>query len=694
MTITTTYTLWFVPLCLALGALGAWLLYRRSREKHGWSTGLQWLLGVLRALVIALLTFFLLEPMVRVSQREVRKPVIFVAHDGSASLLATGDSAHFRSSYGDRLNELITSLGDRYDVQAVTYGGSVRDGLDLSQNDQQTDIDQVFRSIYERSAGPDLGAVIIDGDGIFNRGRDPLLAAERLGVPVFPIALGDTTVRPDLLLRNVDNNRITYLGNEFPVVARVEAHHLRGGATRVSILRDGREVAGKDLVIGQDPLLTEVPLLVKADAPGLQRYEVRVRPVDGEVTTANNAQTIYIDVLDDRQKILLLAQAPHPDVAALKQSLDLLEGYSTEVAYAGSYTGKPEDHDLIILHQLPSSNSAIQPILQRIAEKNIPTWIILGQNSDFDQVTALGCGVRITGAQRTTNDAQAAVDPTFQLFTLDPEDVQAFERFPPLQVPIASYEVGHGAAVLMHQKVGVVRTPYPLLAIQPQGERHSAVLCGEGLWRWRLADQQLYNGHAHVDKLVHKIVTYLALKQDKHRFRVRHAQEFAQNEPVVIDAELYNASYEPVNTPEAGIRLKNEEGQELAYSFSRQGAAYHLEAGQLPAGRYTYTATATLDGEKLSATGELLVKPLVAERISTVADEALWAGIAARTGGTLAHAADMQRIAEAIAQRKAIVPRSYAHASFNDLIGLRWIFFVLLGLLAVEWVVRRRSGTY
>lgn len=694
MSLTTSYSLWLAPLCIALGITGAWFLYRHAAGQHGWSMRLVWALGTIRALVLALLAFFLLEPMVRIFLREVRKPVIVIAHDGSSSLLAAGDTVALRTAYRPALEALREKLGKDHEVRGFTYGGDLREGIDFAQQEGRTDIDRVFREVYDRFAGPDLGAVIIDGDGIYNTGRDPRLSAERLGVPVFAIALGDTTVRPDLVLRNVDHNRITYLGNEFPVVARVDARHFDGRRTRVAVLRDGKELVGKDLQVNGDPSVTEIPFLVKADRPGLQRLVVRVAVQEGEASRENNEQTVYVDVLDDRQKILVLAQGPHPDVAALRESLDALEGYGTEVAYAAGYQGTPEDYDLIILHQLPSSYAMIQPVLKRIAEKNIPTWTILGQNTDFNQVNALDGGVAIENGQRMTNDAQAGMNPDFALFTFDAEDARAFERFPPLQVPIGTYELGRGASALMFQKVGVVKTRYPLMVLQPQGERHSATLCGEGLWRWRLADQQLSGGHAHFDRFVHKTVAYLALKQDKSRFRVRHAQEFAQGEKVIIEAELYNASYEPVNMPEASIALKDESGKDLAYTFSRKGTGYMLEAGTLPPGRYTWKAGTTLDGERLTSTGEFLVKELVTERLSTVADHGLWAGISARTLGVMVHADELDKLVEAIGAQRTIVPRSYAHASFSDLIGLPWLFFLLLALLTVEWAVRRRSGTY
>lgn len=694
MTLTTAYSLWLAPLCVLLGALSAWLLYRRTRESNGWGPPLQWTMGTFRALVIALLAFFLLEPMVRILLREVRKPVVVLAHDGSSSLLATGDTVAFRTTYAKQLQDLSDKLGDRYEVRPFTYGSEVSDGLQFTQQEGQTDIDQLFRAVYDRFAGPDLGAVVIDGDGIYNRGRDPRLAAERLGVPVFAIALGDTTVRPDLVLRDVEHNKITYLGNEFPLLVRLRADHLRGKSTRLSVTNNGKEVTGKDIPINADPMLSEVPLMIKADVAGLQRYTVSLRAVESEVSTANNSREIFVDVLDDRRKVLILEAAPHPDVAAIKLAMDAMEGYTTTVSVSTKFDGHVKDYDLIILHQLPSSSIAIQPLLKQIEEQDIPTWTILGQQSDLRQAAAMGNGVDIQGGRGSYTDVQAAFVPDFSLFTLDPEDARAYDRFPPLQVPFAQYSLGRSATALMTQRIGSVRTQYPLFAFQAQTARRTAITCGEGLWRWRLADMQQNNTNTHFDKLVQKTVQFLALKQDKSRFRVRAEREFAQNEKVVLDAELYNASYETVNTPEATITLKDDEGRELAYTFSRSGTGYHLDAGVLPAGRYAWTAGTTLDGERLTAKGEFLVKPLIAERMNTVADHGLWANISARTGGIATSPGDMDKIVNAMKDRPEMAARSYSHASFSDLIGLRWLFFPLLLLLTLEWALRRRSGAY
>lgn len=693
MNLTTVHSLWLAPLCVLLGIGLAWWLYRRGKGQDLPLRTAQ-ALAVMRAFVIALIAFFLLEPMVRSLVREVRKPVVVVAHDGSASLLAAGDTAALQGRYRSDLQGLIEQLEERYTVRTFTYGQTVREGLEAGQPDALTDVDELFRTVYDRFSGPDLGAVIIDGDGIFNRGRDPRLSAERLGVPVHAILLGDTTVRSDLVLKAVEHNRISYLGNEFPLVARVEARHLKGARTRVSVLQGERELGVKEIAVSGDPQLLEVPFTIKADRAGTQRYTVRIRSVEGEASEANNAQDIFVDVLDDRQKVLLLGAAPHPDLGALRLALTGLEGYGCDIAYAAEFTGPVEEYDLVVMHQLPSTKVPVRPVLDRAAAKGIPVLFILGQGMDMATFNGQGAGVNVSNSRAAITDAQAAVNPDFTLFTIDAAQAKAIERFPPLQVPFGQYDVGRSATVLLTQRIGVVRTPYPLVVVQQQGERRMATVMGEGLWRWRLADLQQNSSTERFDKLVHKLVQFLALKADKQRFRVDHAPEVNENEPVLFQAELYNKAYEGVNTPDATVLLTDEQGREYLFTFSRSGTSYRLDAGRLPAGLYTWKATVNLDGERLSDAGELVVRALLAERTNTVADHGLWRDIAARTNGSVVSPGQLADLDAQLAQRKDLVARSYAQASFGELISLRWLFGLLLLLLTVEWVVRRRHGSY
>ena len=693
MQLTTEYPPSFILLCLLLGVLVTWVLYQKSRERYEWNKGLIALLSVARGLVVAMLAFFLIGPLLRYMQEEVQKPIIVLAHDGSASLTAAADSAEVKTKLFEGLRLLQDELSDRYELRTFTYGDRVREGLEQAQDDKQTDLGELFQEVRDRYDGLNLGAVILDSDGIYNRGRDPLYASESAGVPVYTIALGDTSIRTDLLLSDVDHNRITYKGNEFPLVVRFKADHLNGESTRVSVWEDGKELVQQEVLLKGDPAVGEVPLLVRASEAGIRRYEVRLQEMDGEVNVSNNATAIFIEVLDDRQKVLLLAKAPHPDIAAIADALKSNENYEVIRMLENDRTHKPEDFDLIILHQLPHKGTPKNLLANAFAKKT-PIWYVVGGESDLRQLEQLPGGMKVTGANGSVNDVQADVDPDFQTFKLEPEEVQAIKRFPPMQVPFGEHAVKVSFATLLKQRIGSVETDYPLLSLGEQEDTRYAIMHGEGIWRWRIYDMVQNGSHDVTNELIGKVVQYLAVKEDKSRFRVTTQQQFNENERITFGAELYNDNYEAVNDPEAELRLTDEAGNTTPYTFSRLGEAYRLDAGVLSAGRYSYTASVELNGSILRAKGEFTVRSLLAEQVHLVADHVLLEAMSERSGGLMVGLNEIDRIASAIGEKKEVVARSTSRATLSDLIELKWIFFALLALLTIEWSLRRRNGAY
>ncbi|MFN3876096.1 MAG: hypothetical protein ACK4L7_09330, partial [Flavobacteriales bacterium] len=405
MSITTAHSPWLATLCLALGIGLAWWLYRRQPGREGLGPRLSLALGALRAAAIALIAFFLLEPMLRLMVREVRRPVVALLHDGSRSLLLAGDTAAQRGAYADELRALQERLGEAFQVRAFTYGAGLREGLHFGQEEEATDLALALREVGDRLGGPDLAAVIIDGDGIINRGRDPRLEAERLAAPVHVIALGDTTVRPDLAVQGVDHNRLCFLGNEAPVRARIMAHRLKGRRARITLKQGGRELASHEVAIAADPFLHESAFTVRPEEPGVRRYTIEVAALDDERGTANNTMDFFIEVLDGRQKVLVLGASPHPDLGALRLALGGMEGYEVELAMAQEFAGAPEAYDLLVLHQLPGPRADVGGLLERARAKGIPVLYVLGGQSGFEAYNAQQAGVRVSGARPAITDA-------------------------------------------------------------------------------------------------------------------------------------------------------------------------------------------------------------------------------------------------------------------------------------------------
>ncbi len=47
-----------------------------------------------------------------------------------------------------------------------------------------------------------------------------------------------------------------------------------------------------------------------------------------------------------------------------------------------------------------------------------------------------------------------------------------------------------------------------------------------------------------------------------------------------------------------------------------------------------------------------------------------------------------------ILAREDISSISYLNEEVEEIINLRWIFYILIGLLSIEWLIRKRGGAY
>ncbi|MFN9800768.1 MAG: hypothetical protein ACK54P_12210, partial [Bacteroidota bacterium] len=252
---------------------------------------------------------------------------------------------------------------------------------------------------------------------------------------------------------------------------------------------------------------------------------------------------------------------------------------------------------------------------------------------------------------------------------------------------------GAGSTTFITQQVGRISTQRPLIAFNRYGDSRVGLICGEGIWRWRLGAFQQYESHDAFTEWATKVVQYLAAKDDKSLFRVSGAQNIQENMPVIFQAEVYNESYEPQADKDVRMSIRNEEDEEFDYTFSSSGVRYTLNTGKLPPGNYRYRATVA--GTSLPAeTGEFSVIPLQLESAATIADHRLLRKLAEENGGALVQPDAMQELPGMIARISAVAPVSYENKELTDLINFRWLLAIILLLLSAEWLLRKRAGTY
>jgi len=688
------YPVWFIILCIALGLGYAWVLYKSKKQKEI-EGNLYKVLFTFRALSVALIAFLLLAPLLRTISRTLEKPVIVFLQDNSSSVLQNRDSSFYKNEYPELVDNFLQSLNENFESRIYHFGDKMKDNDTLNFKEKQTDIDFALREVINLYANRNVGAFVLASDGIYNKGANPFYAAGMAKVPIFTVALGDTTVEKDLLIGKVSHNKIAFLNNSFPVEIRVDARKLAGKNSLLKVTKGNDIVFSKPISIDKNDFQESVSLQLEANQPGLQRYMVSVSEVEGEFTVKNNVRDFYIDVIDSRQKILILADAPHPDIAAIRQSIESNQNYEVEVAMASNFTKSLKAYGLVILHQLPSGKNNAARFLDEIKTASIPFFSILGLQSNVMSFGNMGSGINVSGLRGNLNsDFQAKFNPSFGLFTISDELRRSLNNFPPLSAPYAQYRLIGNANVMLYQKIGQVETDSPLLLFMESDVQRSAIMVGEGLWRWRMQNFAEYQHHDQFNELTSKIIQYLTAKSDKSNLKVNVANSFFENDPILFEAEVYNESYEPINDPDVLLELTNEEGKTFNYTFSKAGKGYRLNAGLFPAGDFRFSASVVLSGKKTEVKGGFTVKPVFVELLNTTADHALLYNISKASDAEMFLPKELMQLAEVIKAKDDIKPISFSESRLREMINLRWIFFLILALLSIEWFIRKRNGSY
>lgn len=684
---------WLIPFCIAAGLAYAGALYFRDQFNRNYGSRLATLLGLLRFFSATILAFFILRLLIKSTDRIVEKPVILIAQDNSESLVMGKQSDYYRKEYPQRLAALRAAFSADFDVQTLRFGDRVKEGTDtLEFNQKMTDISGLLDEVYTRYSGRNLGALIIASDGLYNKGRNPLHQSRKLNVPVYTVALGDTTVYRDLRIADIAANRLAFLGNRFPVSVLVDAKKARGLNSTLTVSRGGRILFSESLTFPDEDEFRQINVVLEATETGLQRYTVSLSGINDELTLANNTRDFFIDVLDGRQQVLILCHSPHPDIAAIRDALSSNESYKVTVAMATEFKGKPSDYSLVIFHQLPSTAGG-PDLIRSFLDKNIPALFVWGAQGDFRMFNELGVGFALDNYRMNSTDVGGQVAEGFSLFTISDKAKNSFRQYPPLTLPFGDVRLGAGYIPFVKQQVGRISTEKPLIAFNRYRDTRIGLIAGEGVWRWRLSAYQQHESHDAYNEWVVKTAQYLAAREDKSLFRVSGARDFPENMPVVFAAEVYNESYEPINDRDVRMVIRNENKEEFVYSFSPLGERYQLNAGLLPPGNYSYVATVT--GSALPAEkGEFSITPLQVEAALTVADHRLMNQIAATTGGAMVLPETMESLAGLIAQSNRITSVSYESKQLTDLINYRWILALVLFLLSLEWLLRKRAGTY
>jgi len=667
----------------------AFFLYRKDALLEDVKASLKWLMAILRFFAMWIILFLLLGIIVENLIERKEKPIVFVAHDNSESIVLTKDSTYYRTTYLDELKSTAEQLRESFEVIEYSFSDFLDGGLKAQYTGKTTDIAKVFNQIFDQYSNRNIGAIILSTDGIYNTGSNPIYSiSQRSFIPIYTVGLGDTNLVRDVKVDIVNHNDIAFLGNEFPVEIAFSGIKTIGEKVQVAIYQNEKLVTKQEHVFKSDYEQNKLLFNLRAQGIGYQKYTAQISTVSNEFTVKNNTLTFYIEVIDGRQKILIAHQAPHPDVAALRYVMENNQDYEIEVKDFKEVTSVNE-YDLIVVHNYNPESKIID---DAVGAGTVPFLFINGLATDMRSLQKLKIG--FTGSGNSDEEVGFAHNVGFKDILLSPKIIQTFSSAPPLHSPFGNYVYSDALDILAFQKVGNIQLDNPLIYFTTKENSKIGVIMGEGVWRWRLHDQLRNLTTSNFEELIGKLVTYLAVKENKDPFKVNIENEYSEGDEVIVKAELYNKSYELINEPEVKFNLIDEAGIVFESALLKTTNAYEKSLGRLPFGLYSWEAKTTFQDKNYSKKGTFLVKEVKLEWLNTTADHRLLRNISQNSNGKFYFPSQLSQLTEEIKKSKDLVTVVYPEKSYDDLIDFKWLFFAIILFISAEWFFRKYHGAY
>lgn len=680
---------WLIPWAVICVLIAFWY-YRKQKGLEEISSWMKRGLIALRSMALFVIGVLLIGLLLESIEHRSEKPVFITLIDNSTSVLNYKDSAEVKQGISNFTKKLEERYKDKFDIVQFSVGSSFSTD-EPNYSDHFSNLDKGFDELFTKYYNQNIGGICFISDGNFNKGSDPRYSAEKISLtPIFTVGMGDTIRKRDQVIRNVAVNDIAFFRNKFPVEVDIQAARVGKTASSVSIYKNGKKVASKAITYTDGNLdFTHVSLMLEATEIGFVNYVVQVESLANESSYENNTWSFYVEVIDSRSKVLLLANSPHPDVAAVKNVIERDENVEVSSMLTSEFSGNLEDYALLILHEPGGSGSG--NFLQKVKDSKIPVLYLIGTNSSATSIKQLGIGLDMPVGRRS-DEVQASLKSGFQLFEVSSDLSSGLEYWPPVTVPFGKIIASQGD-VLLTQRIGSVVKKDPILYFT-SGNRKQGAFIGEGLWKWKLMEYARTKGNKGFNELIQKSVQYLVVKKNTDALRVNLPRRFNVNDDVIINAEFYNSSLERITEPSISYVLTDEKGDKVDYTFAKGELDYRLSLGKLPVGKYDWRAKTSFNGKNYEKSGSFVVNNISLENLETSANHNLLQQIAENSNGKFYTLKNVNRMLDDIDKRTDIVTITSDESTFKDIIDFKWLFFLLIVLLGAEWFLRRRVGSY
>lgn len=596
--------------------------------------------------------------------------------------------------------------------------------------------DEAASEAATEESAPVQTAVVLMSDGRHNRGPSPLEVATRLaerGVALYCVGFGSTDEPLDLAVLELRHPETVGARDRVQGVLRWKDRGAVGGALR-AVIRVGEEVVWERSLVSQGLGVreTEFSFPLEEVVEGLQQdqpaaIERQSLPVvmtaelesrDEEASQQNNRLESRLLATVRSQRVMLLDGRSRWETRYLRNLFQRDEAWQINTLVGGAAAERTtlprgegddqfpveisrlDDYDLIFLGEIEPGllrPEEQQGIVDYVARGG-GLVIVDGNRDAWRELSGSPLGVllpvdRQRAAEQKVERLQLTMagreEAALRLVDDAMENKTLWQQLPPPHGMWAS-EPRPGAEVLAVGMVG--DEPQPAIVRRPFGGGQVLYFAFDESWRWRYRVADRF--HLRFWNQVARATMRAPFSaSDSFASLDTGLAQYSVGQTVPIRARLRQANGEPIE--DAMVDAVLSRGDEVVATVGLkadpgQAGMYRGRTETLPPGVYTTRLRASGFSESaLQVQSEFRIAPSPSAELDALAcHEALLRELAVASGGAYLHESEADRLLERLR------PLSAGRIETSDWLLWRsyvW-FFLILGLLAVEWLLRKRAG--
>ncbi|HCY76271.1 MAG TPA: hypothetical protein DHV28_10150 [Ignavibacteriales bacterium] len=666
----------------------------------------RFLLTLIRSLALVLLLFIFFEPVLTLTKKNFLTPLNLFFFDNSKSITINDGSN--RINMIKNLIEQTKNFSLTGSKEIFSFGSEVNpineDSLNnLNFSESNTDFAKIFSSINDNEAN--ITSITIISDGVITEGFTPIYSAEKIGIPVFTVGIGDSTKKNDVEIKNIINNEFIYAETPTTILATILNKGYSGKTSQVSLFEGPQLIEQKNLVLNAGGV-NSVSFDYTPKQSGEKKLSIKASNQADESNYVNNQKVFYVNVLSNKINVLLLAGSPSADLTFIQNSLSLDKNLKvntlTQIA-AGNFLEqnpqtKLDSADIIFMIEFPNNFTGedfLNRLYSKLENQNTPFFILLSEAVDLKKLNRIANLLPFSVQMMDKNYLQ--VQPDLQLSEstnpiLKNNLVNEWNNLPPISQPVTSITIKPESKVLAKVRINNQPRSNPLIVSRSFGSKRSIAVIGKDIWKWKL--QTATKNLTLFDNFIFGITRWLNAPDDQKKVKIKTSKKiYSSSELVEFSAQVYDDSYNPVSDADVKIQIKGKDVTEGLDLASVGGGLYEGSFSSKSNGDFIFTGSASISGKLLGEDkGSFNIGDLEIEMIDSRMNYEFLNLLASQTNGKYYNPDQYQDLLGKLNKLNADASKEKLITSEIRLWSDEWLLIIVILLFATEWFIRKRAG--